>query len=257
LIFGMSPGEIVGVAACCVVASATQSLSSFGFAIVMVAVLPLLGVSIQDSAVLVTLLVVPNLAIAVWRLRREVSLRRIRWMLLGVPVGIPVGLYLLTGGPEWLLRGLLGVVLVFAAVEPLLRGSGGARPERRRWAFLAGAASGALGAALSTGGPPIVMYFHRRQWSKELTKACVMLMFVGTVSMRLISYFAQIPFTGKELVTRDVVLKAALLSPAVVGGTLVGEWLFGWISQSGFRRVVAAMLAGCGLHQLARAAGVW
>jgi len=257
MILGMSPGEVFALGVSCVAASVTQSVSGFGFGVVLVGLLPIFGVSIQDTVVLVTLLVVPNLAIAVWQLRRQASVRRVGWLLLGVPLGIPAGLYLLTEGPVWLLRGLLGLVLVFAAVEPLLLRRLEARPERRRWAVATGVASGALGAALSTGGPPVVIYFYRRQWTKELTKASIMLTFVGTVLMRLVAYAVQAPVSGKALLTADLGLKAVAFAPAVVAGTLLGERLFGTISQGGFRRVVAAMLVVCGAYQLGKAAGAW
>jgi len=253
----MTGQEIVLFGGCCIAASATQSLSSFGFGVVLLGLLPLFAVPIRDVVVLVTLLVIPNLLIAVWRLRRQVSLRRVAWVLVGVPVGIPVGLYLLTQGPQWLLRGLLGLVLLYVALAPFCRTGVGPRPTRRLWAVVAGAASGALGAALSTGGPPVVIYFYRRQWSKELTKACTMLTFVGTVSMRLVAYVVQTPISGQPLLTRELLVQAAAFSPAVVVGALAGERLFGRIGEGGFRRVVAGMLAVCGIYQLGKAAGLW
>lgn len=253
----MSVADILVFAACCIAGSVVQSVSSFGFAVVMVGLLPLFGVPIADAVVLVTLLVVPNIAIALWRVRREVRWRRVAWLLLGVPLGTPLGLYLLAFGPEWLLRGLLGAVLVLASLEPFVRGRLAPKPERRRWAFAAGAASGALGAALSTGGPPVVLYFYRCQWSKEATKAAVMLAFVGTITWRLIAYVAQAPLTGKVLLTTSHVWKGLAFWPAVIGGTLIGEWLFVRLSHEAFRRSVAAMLVVCGVYQLGRAAGAW
>ena len=258
MILGMTVGEMAVFGGACLAAAATQSLSSFGFGVVLVGLLPIFGVPIPETVVLVTLLVVPNLAIAVWRLRREASVRRVAWLLAGVPLGIPFGIYLLTAeGLGRLLRGLLGLVLIFAAVAPFLLRRLAPRPERRRWAFTAGVASGALGAALSTGGPPVVIYFYRRQWPKELTKACVMLTFVGTVSLRLIAYVIQTPITGKALLTGELLLKAAVFSPAVVAGTILGEGLFGKVSQRGFRWAVAAMLIVCGAYQLGKAMGAW
>jgi len=253
----MDSASLVALAGCCVAASVVQSVSSFGFAVVLVALMPLFGVAIQQVVVLVTLVVAPNIAIALWRLRRELRPRRVLWLLAGVPLGLPFGLYLLAFGPEWLLRGALGVVLVAVAAEPFVRLGAKPRPESRLWAVVAGAASGALGAALSTGGPPVVLYFYGRRWSKEATKASIMLTFAGTVSWRLLAYVAQAPITGKKLVTASLALRGIALWPAVVAGALVGEWLFGTLSQQAFRRVVAAMLLVCGVYQLGRAAGAW
>jgi uncharacterized membrane protein YfcA len=199
---------------------------------------------------LIGLLVIPNLAIGLWRLRRDVSLRRVGWLMAGTPLGIPAGIYLLTRGPAWLVHGLLGVVLVWAAVEPFLLPRLEPRPEKPGWAVLAGALSGALGAAFGTGGPPLVIYFYRRQWPKELTKACLMLMFSWNVATRTVGYVAY------GLITAELLLRAAAICPAVILGTLLGERLFHSISQEAFRRIVAAMLILCGSYQLARAAGL-
>ena len=240
--------ELAILALFCAAASVTQSVSGFGFGVVLVAVLPVFGVAIERVVVLVTLLVGLNIAIALWKVRRHVSVRRVAWLVAGVPLGLPVGLYLLTEGPEWVLRGLLGAVLVFAAVEPVFRGLGAASPEKRRWALLAGACSGALGGALSTGGPPVVVYYLRRQWSKEVTKAAVMLVFACTVGLRLVAYGLK-----GGLITPARLAEAGMLAPVVVAASLVGERLFRAISQRGFRKAVAAMIVVCGVYQLYRA----
>lgn len=239
--------DMVILGVCCAAASVTQSVSGFGFGVVLVAVLPIFGIPIPRVVMLVTLLVGLNIAIALWRVRRHLSLRRVVWLVAGVPFGIPVGTYLLMHGPESVLRGMLGAVLVFAAAEPFVRGGGAPAPEKRRWGFLAGVCSGALGGALSTGGPPVVIYFYRRQWSKELTKASVMLTFVATVSLRLCYY------TWQGLIGRANLVDAAVLAPVVVAGSLVGERLFHSISQGGFRRALATMIVVCGAYQLYRA----
>jgi uncharacterized membrane protein YfcA len=247
----MSLADILILGGCCVAAAATQSVSGFGFGLVLVALLPVFGFPIEETVVLVTLLVMPNLGIGAWRLRRHLRWRPVAWVLVGVPLGLPAGLYLLQQGPAWLLRALLGAVLIFTALVPQWRRGREPGPERRRWAVLAGACSGALGGALSTGGPPVVIYFYQRQWGKELTRAATVLTFVGTVSMRLVAY------VPAGLLTADRLVRAAALIPAVVVGSMVGERVFRSMSQAAFRRAVAAMLAVCGLYQLARAAGLW
>jgi uncharacterized membrane protein YfcA len=246
----MALREMLLVGGFCVVGSVTQSLSGFGFGILLVAALPPLGLPLRDVVLLIGLLVIPNLAIGLWRLRRQVSLRRVAWLMVGTPLGVPLGIYLLTKGPAWLVHGLLGVVLIFAAVEPMLLARLEPPPEKPWWAVLTGAIAGALGATFGTGGPPLVIYFYRRQWPKEVTKACLMLMFSWNVATRTVGYVAD------GLITGDLLLKAAAISPAVILGTLVGERLFHSISQEAFRRVVAALLFGCGVYQLGRAVGL-
>lgn len=254
----MTPLDIAAFAFACIAGAVVQSTSSFGFAPVAIGLLGVFGVAIRDAVVLVTVLVVPNIAVALWRVRHEVRLGRVVWLLAGVPLGTPLGIYLLAFGPEWLLRALLGAVLIGAALEPFLRGGDGSpRPEHRLAAFVAGVASGALGAALSTGGPPIVLYFHRQHLGKEAMKAAVTLAFVGTVLWRLGVYVAQAPVTGQPLLTAELALRGLAFWPAVAAGSLAGERLFARLSPAAFRRVVAAMLVLCGAYQVGKAAGAW
>ena len=248
----MPLNELVILGIFCTAAATTQSISGFGFGVVLVGVLPIFGIDIKRVVVLVTVLVTVNVGIALWRLRRHASWRRVLWVWVGVPLGFPAGLYLLTSAPLWMLRGLLGGVLVFAAIEPVFMRRRKPAPEKRRWALLTGVASGLLGGALSTGGPPVVIYFYRRQWSKELTKASVVLTFVGTLTVRLVGYTLK-----GGLITQQRLLESAILLPMVILGSLIGERLFHSISQRGFRRVVAAMLVVCGVYQLGKAAGAW
>ncbi|NQT85135.1 sulfite exporter TauE/SafE family protein [bacterium] len=247
----MTCGEVWVFGGSAFAAAVVQSTSSFGFGVVCVALMPIFGAPLADVVVLVTLLVTVNLAIALWRLRAHVRWRPVAWVLVGVPFGLPVGLYLLGHGPEWALRALLGGVLVFMAVEPFFRRNRPPAAGHRGWAVATGVISGVLGGALSTGGPPIVIYFYRMRWSKELTKAAVLLAFVGTVTFRLVAYVPAGMYNAYRLEA------AAFALPAVVAGTLVGEWLFGAVSQEGFRRAVAAMLVVCGLYQIGRGAGLW
>ena len=247
----MSVTEILLFGGFCIAGSITQSVSGFGFAIVLVAGLPLFGVPIQDVVVLIGIAVMPNLLIALWRTWRHVSLRRVAWVLVGMPIGVPVGIYLLTEGAAWLVHALLGMVLVWAAVEPFLLPSSGPRPTKPIWGIATGVATGALGAAFGTGGPPMVVYFCRRQWPKEVTKASLVSVFIVNVTMRTVGYV----WTG--LFTRDLLLTGLAFCPAVVLGTLVGERLFHAISQEAFRRIMAAMLALCGLYQIAKAVGAF
>ena len=168
-----------------------------------------------------------------------------------MPFGIPLGMALLTAGPgwEWALRGLLGGVLVFAAVEPFWRRQTTPAPEKRRWALFAGFCSGVLGGALSAGGPPVVVYFFRRHWPKEATKAAVMVVFAGNIVMRVVAYALR-----GGLITRPRLIESAILAPVVVVASLTGERLFRAMSHGAFRKALAAMIAICGAYQLYQAA---
>lgn len=247
----MTLTQIAIFAACTVLASVTQSVSGFGFGVVLVGLLPALGIKILDVVILVGILVVPNIAVGLWTLRRHVSIRRVVWILVGIPLGVPVGIYLQLSGPEALVHGLLGAVLIFAAIEPFFREGDGPRPTRPLYAVGTGAISGILGAAFSTGGPPVVIYYYRRHWTKEVTRATLLLAFAGSVTMRMVPYAC----LGK--ITPELLLVGAAFCPVVVAASLLGERVFRRVSQEGFRRVIAAMLLVLGVYQIGKAFSLW
>jgi hypothetical protein len=247
----LSAAELAVLAAGAVLASITQSVSGFGFGVVLVGLMPVFGVKILDIVVLVGILVIPNLAIGLWRLRRHASLRRIAWLLVGVPLGIPLGMMLQASGSEAVVRGLLGGVLLFAAIEPFFRGELGPRPTRPVWAILTGTLSGTLGAAFGTGGPPVVIYYYRRHWSKEVTKASLLLTYSFTVALRTV------PYVAVGWLTLRLLLIGLALCPVVAVASTLGERIFHRCSQSAFRKVVAAMLILLGLYQIGKAVGAW
>jgi len=247
----MAPWDILVFGLCAALAAFTQSISGFGFGILLVGLLPVLGFPLLDVVVMIGILVIPNLALGLWRVRRHCSLKRIGWVLVGIPVGVPLGIWLQDSGSEALVRGLLGSVLIFAALEPYFRGDSEPRPTGARWALAAGAASGVLGAAFATGGPPLVIYYYRRRWSKQVTKAALLLTYVVTVATRTV------PYVWKGWLTLDLLCLAAAFCPVVFAASFVGEHVFHRVSQQGFRKVLAAMLVLLGLYQLAKAAGAW
>ncbi len=101
---------------------------------------------------------------------RDVELQSAWRLVLASFLGIPLGLWLLQGAPEALVKGLLGVVLVLFGLFNLTT----LRLPRLTWkpaAFAFGFMAGVLGGAYNTNGPPIIIYGVLTRWTPEQMRA--------------------------------------------------------------------------------------
>jgi len=101
---------------------------------------------------------------------RDVELQSAWRLVIASFLGIPLGLWLLQGAPEALVKGLLGVVLVLFGLFNLTT----LRLPRLTWkpaAFAFGFMAGVLGGAYNTNGPPIIIYGVLTRWTPEQMRA--------------------------------------------------------------------------------------
>lgn len=137
----------------------------FGFGSALVA-MPLLAMSmgLSFATPFVALMCsVINLILAV-HYRKEVYWRPAIQMVLGSIMGIPVGIWLLKGLNEDLLRFILGLIIIGNSIYGLIKIE---MPQLKndRLAWLFGLIAGTLGGAYNTNGPPVVIYGLMRRWS--------------------------------------------------------------------------------------------
>jgi len=148
-----------------VVVISTLVHAVFGFGSALVA-MPILAVSsgLAFATPFVALMCsVINLILTV-RYWQQVYWRPAIYLLLGSCLGIPLGIWLLQGLREDLLRFILGFVIAANSIYGLFR------PEMPRLkddglAWLFGLISGVLGGAYNTNGPPVLIYGLMRRWS--------------------------------------------------------------------------------------------
>jgi uncharacterized membrane protein YfcA len=112
---------------------ATFIRSAFGFGEALIAV-PLLALvmPVEVATPLAVLMSITVAGIVVAQDWRKVHFRSAVWLVLSSLPGIPLGLALLTGVEEWLVKIVLGAVIV--AFSTLLRSG----PSRRHWQRTAG-----------------------------------------------------------------------------------------------------------------------
>lgn len=243
----MTVGIVVAAIGVAFLAAACQSLTAFGFALVMVPLLSLaweVKPAVVTSTVLGTLLILPLF----YEVRGRVQVRGIVPMLLGSLAGIPLGLLLLDriqpGALELLVASLVIVASLALYFSPRLR-------LERPWLPLSvfvGGLSGALRAATSMGGPPVVLYTLSLEREIESFRATLLALFLPTSLVTV----AGLAIAG--FIDGDVLLVSAAALPAVALGAFVGARVRARVSQRLFRAVVLAILLASSGAVLAAAA---
>ncbi len=229
-------------------AAACQSLSAFGFALVAVPLLSLtweVKPAVVTSTVLGTLILLPLL----YEVRAHVPVGRVVPLLLGGLAGIPLGVLILERIDATALEVVVASVVIVASLliyfspEPSLR-----RPLAPL-SLLVGGLCGALRAATSMGGPPLVLYTLTFEHEMERFRAILLAVFLPTSLVTI----AALAIAGR--VTGDVLLVSVVAQPAVVLGSLTGRWARARVSEPVFRLVVLGFLFASSGAVLASAAG--
>jgi uncharacterized membrane protein YfcA len=177
--------------------------------------------------------------------RGHVSVPRVGGLLAGFAIGLVPGVVIFEKVDEDTLRIGVGVIVLIATFAifrspEIDRGHDGLGLR-----MAAGAISGAIGSSTSLSGPPIVLYLVGRVREIDAFRATVLAYFVPSSVIVLVSY----AIVGQ--ITRDVLLMAAVATPAVLIGNPVGAWLRRHLDAERFRVVVLAVLVGASISVIA------
>lgn len=218
----------------------------FGFGSALVA-MPLLALSVGLSFAtpfVALMCSIINLILAV-RYWNNVYWRPVIQLVLGSLLGIPVGIWLLKGLNEDLLRFILGLVIAGNSIYALVRPN---MPHIKTegFAWLCGLISGALGGAYNTNGPPVVIYGLMRRWP--------VLNFIATMQWYfLITGLLVMAWHGMSgLWTENVLLSLIKALPVILLALWVGRRLRDRFSPAIYVRYIHIFLIISGLILLIR-----
>jgi uncharacterized membrane protein YfcA len=245
----MPPLEVlVQVLAIAFAAGLIQGLSGFGSALIAVPLLALL-LPVETVVPLMALLAVLISATNLLHLHHAVRLEPVLRLLVGYLIGTPVGLYALTRAPEAVMLGALGVFLCGYSLLSL----SGRQPRAnwlRKWRIGLGALSGALGAAFSTNGPPIILHVAAHQeWEADRQKATLVIFFLISSGITVMAHALG------GLVTREVLGWFLWSIPVLVVGTQAGVLLYRRMGQHDYKRLTFLLILAIGCLLLWRAYG--
>ncbi len=200
-------------------AAFAQGFSGFGYGILLMSGLSLLGADMERASVFSTLTALIQVAALLVRSRRlmRVDWKTAAWVTAGIMLALPFGYrFILRHGDAPVFRVVFGVSLVifavFRAVRPHVR-----RHISTLWAPVFGAASGLLSGAFASGGPPVVIYLYAREDDPRLAFGTIQAVFLGSSLYRL-----AVVLFGERGITSDILMPALALGPLVVLCTLAG-----------------------------------
>jgi uncharacterized membrane protein YfcA len=236
---------VLPVVSILVLSAFVRGMIGFGNALIAMPLLALV-VSVQIASPVVALANLTGILIILVRQWRSVDVRAAWRLTLSSLIGIPIGLLFIKNANESLVRVLLGAILIafglyylIAPRLPYLRGEG------TSYAF--GLASGVLGGAYNTNGPPIVLYGALRRWPPENFRATLQGVFLPTNLMVIVGHVLA------GLATPTVLKLYAYSRPLMLLATLLGMRLARRIPQGQFNRLVYAFLVAMGVLLIVRA----
>ena len=218
----------------------TQSLTGFGVALIAMAILPSLwGLPIATPLVALTGIVLETALLI--RYRQSLQMRSIWRLVVASVVAIPFGIYILRQLDERIALFVLGLIIFGYALYALI---GFRLPELHHplWAWLTGLASGMLGCAYNTAGPPIVIYGNCRRWSPQEFRSNLSGFFIVNSVMVVSTHF----LSGN--ITSEVLSVFWWMLPALALGFLAGQSLDHWLNPEVFRKIVLGVLIVLGIR---------
>lgn len=183
------------------------------------------------------ILSIPTNIYIVWRERKNLSLKVVIPLSLMLLVGIIPGTLLLKSGDDWILRAILGVVIVGIALEMLTRKPNKNETNKTNPIFLMiiGVISGIL-AGLYGIGALLVAYINRTTENKNQFRANICCVFLVENIFRFFLYL----YAG--IFTKEILFTILLLSPAVVIGMFIGIKVDSKMKEETVKKSVIALL---------------
>jgi len=154
-------------------------------------------------------------------------------ILCGCLIGTPLGYaFIVLFGNQPLFSLVLGATLVLFGIM----GSTSIQPKNmaQQWAVPIGVASGFLGGAFLTGGPPIIMYLYSRTDEPQKMKATIQLIFLVTLIIRFASMF----LSQATVDYANAITLTAWTLPFIIPILILSHYLSLRHSSQTFRQVV-------------------
>ncbi len=241
---GFQPALSIGAFAAVLGAGFVRGYGGFGFAL---AAVPLLTAFWEPRHALPTVLLL-EMALSLvylpgnWRL---VDWRGVGLLLLGAVCATPIGLYLLSSAPPYLVRigaGALLCISVLLLWHPI-RTVG--RP-RSGHTVAAGAVSGLMGGSTAMSGPPIILHYLNAGADPRNCRASMIAYFLASSAIALLYGMAG------GLYVENYFADGLVLAPAAIAGSVVGSRCFAVLPTPSYRRVTLIGLGVLGVFTIVR-----
>jgi hypothetical protein len=222
---------------------AIQSVSGFGYALLVVPVLTVVS-GPRVAVVVMTAIGVPLVIANGWRWRAHLR-RRMALLLVGTAlIGTPLGALFLRTADDRLLTATVGIAVLVMTVA-IWRGL--RVPPGRTTLATAGVLSGAFAASTGTNGPPLVIALDAEGLEPDAFRATLQTVFALEGSLAFVTFIAT------DLVVPSMFPAIVVGLAGAAAGALVGDRIATKVDRARFRSIVLVTLAASGALALVSA----
>ncbi len=233
--FDLGPAALTWMAVAVLIAAFVRGYSGFGFSAMVIAASSLVTNPLNFVAVVVILETAMSLQ-AARGAGPDIDWRRVVWLLAGAAVGLPLGLWILTGVSEDTARAVISAyVLVMCGV--LLAGWRLRGQVRGPANAVAGLVSG-LANAPGMGGLPIAAFFAAQPMQAAVFRATLIAYFP------LLDLYSAPLYWYTGLISWDTLWASLIAMPLTILGNWLGGRHFLHTDPQEFRRFAIGLLAG-------------
>jgi len=223
-------------------AGSVQGMTGFGSALVAMPLLSL-SIDIKSAVPLCTLNSLVITSFLALRMKKHLDRKKILPLCLAAIPGMLVGVTLLKKVSSANISIGLGVLLIAYSCYSLL-----IKTRQRKlhpgWSYLAGFSTGAIGAAFSSGGPPVIIYASLSDWDKDEIKATLTGFFLFNSAMSATAHAVS------GLTTVSVLSSFMYSAPCVLLGTILGSHYYGRIERNVYLKVIFTFLIFMGIMMI-------
>jgi uncharacterized protein len=184
------------------------------------------------------ILSIPTNAYIAWRNRKSISLRIVIPLSLMLLIGTIPGVFLLKTGNDWVLKAILGIVVIGMAIEMLTRKNAQKNTNKSTstiFLVIIGVLSGIM-AGLYGIGALLVAYINRTTDNRSEFRANICCVFLVDNVFRFILYLV----TG--ILNKEIFYLGLLLFPAVILGMIIGIKVDARMKEAEVKKTVIVLL---------------
>jgi uncharacterized membrane protein YfcA len=171
-----------------------------------------------------------------------VEVRRVAPFIIPGLLGVPIGTMLLASVEVRTFKLAIGILLLAYSLHSLLhRAHSGYQWGGRTADSAIGLGGGILGGLAGLSGPLPTVWADIRGWSKEQKRSLFQVFNLTILCAALVSHFAA------GLVTRDLVVAAAVALPGTFIGSWIGFALYTRLSERRFKEIILVLLCVSGI----------